>query len=110
VLEDLDPFDELHREEPIVGVGDQLVEAHEVLVDDVGERAKLALEAIKSARIEPGEGLQRDTRLPLAVPRFVDDAARSRAESAHDLVARVTSEASSGHSERIASLLQPAQR
>ena len=108
VLEELDPLDELHREEPVVVVGDQLVEAHEVLVDDVGERAKLALEAVERARVEPGERLQRDARLTLAISRLVDDAARPCAEPPHDLVSCVTGEARCGHSERIARTFAPA--
>src|SRR5262249_42660760 len=63
--------DELHREVPLTAGRVQLVQRDEVRVDDVGERAKLSLEAIQIAARGLTEQLERDLALQLPIERAI---------------------------------------
>ena len=64
VLEEIDAVDELHREEERLVLLDQRVDAHDVGVDDGGERAELALEADAERRACPPGARFSATRVP----------------------------------------------
>jgi hypothetical protein len=88
VAEEVLAKDELHREEdPVAIVRDELVQVHEVRVEDVREGPELLLESIEVARVEVHERLQGDALLPLAIEHLVDDAHAALPEAAQDLVA-----------------------
>ncbi len=89
VGQEVGPVDQLHREKDPVVVGDhELVQLDEVPMVNVGERSKLLLEEIESARARVEKGLQGDVLLPFAVERLVDDAHAAAADAAEDLVTR----------------------
>ena len=81
-LEDVGPLDQLHGEEPLAVVGDQLVEAHEVRVADVGQRPELLLEEKQASGSCLMGGLEGHDLLPLPVVHFVDRPERARTETA----------------------------
>ncbi len=69
----MDAADELHREEGLLHVSDdELVEVHEVRVMNVGQGAKLLLEAVERGGAEIEQRLQGHELLALAIERFVD--------------------------------------
>src|SRR5262249_21723472 len=82
MLDERLPADELHREEPFVGVGHELVELHEIRMRDVGERAELSFESIQRVGREVAQRLQRDDGIPASIVRLVDDAETAFAEAA----------------------------
>jgi hypothetical protein len=96
VLDEALPRQKLHREEPLAVVVEQLAEAHEVAMRDVGERAKLVLEALDSVAVGRAQRLQGYFRFPLAIEHLVDDAHPAGAEHALDLEARRPLEVGSG--------------
>ena len=98
--EEVGPVDELHREEDVVSLrDDELVEAHEVRVMNVGERPKLLLEPKEGRRGEAEQTLQGDDLTPLAIERFVDDAHAAFADPTYDVEALVA--APLGHAPRL---------
>ena len=82
--EEVAPIDELHREEPLPLVFEQLAEAHEIHVLDVLERAELVLEAQERVGVELAQHLQGDAAPLLAVVGLVDDPRPPGAELAQD--------------------------
>src|ERR1035438_5969478 len=92
VRQKIGSIDKLHREEDLVALGhDELVEAHEVLVMDVGESPELLLEAVERARAEVEQGLEGDGMPALAIEGLVDDSHPAFAYAAHDAVSLVAS-------------------
>ena len=85
VPEEVHPFDQLHREEPLLVAGGKLVEGHEVGVRDVGEGPELLLEAHERRGRDVSQRLEGDDHVPLPVDRAVDDAVAARAEALLDL-------------------------
>jgi hypothetical protein len=71
VLEKIDAVDELHREEPLLGLREQLVQGHKIGMGDVGERPELLLEPVQRVRLGAPQGLQRDDARALAVVRAI---------------------------------------
>ena len=74
MIEEGDAVDELHREEPLVAVREQLVQGHEVGMGDVGQGPELLLEAIERAPGADPQRLEGDVGVALPVQDFVDDA------------------------------------
>ena len=83
-LDEVDAVDVLHREEHPLALGEQRVQADEVVVRDVGERAELSLEAVQRARAHAEQGLERDDLTSLVIERLVDDPHPARAEPPAD--------------------------
>src|SRR5580698_9060672 len=77
-------LDALHREKPAVLLREQLVELHHVRVADVGERAKLALEAEEGRGIQVRHRLERDDLAALEVTHLVYDPHAPFAETTLD--------------------------
>lgn len=63
--------DQLHAEEPLRVVGEQLVEPHQVGVKHPGERTELALEPVDVESLGPAEDLDRDLDAACGVARGV---------------------------------------
>ena len=87
VPQEVGPIDQLHDDEPTTAVEDQLIQPHEVDVDDLQEAAKLLLEPEDCPRALVPNGLQRDLRAAIPVERAVDHSHPAAAEQAEDLVA-----------------------
>ena len=87
VMEEPRAVDELHGEEAVVSYGDELVERHQVGVDDVGDGPELRLEAEQARGVHPLQGLERHDLPSLEVARAVDDAHPARAEQREHLEA-----------------------
>src|SRR5215208_4964218 len=88
VLQEVDALDELHREEPVAAILDQLTQADEIRVMHVLERPELVLEAQHRIRRDRPKGLEGDAAVVFAVEGLVDDAHATRTEPADDLEAR----------------------
>jgi hypothetical protein len=73
-VDEADAAHQLHREEPLVAGGVQLVQATQVGVREVAQRAELALEAVQVARALGLQRLQREVALVDAIEDPVDDA------------------------------------
>ncbi len=84
VVEQVDPLQEVHREEPGVVHHDEIAEANEVRVLQIGERPKLALEPHDHRHVAVLEPLERHLGPALVVVRGVDHAERPRAEAPMD--------------------------
>jgi hypothetical protein len=84
VREEVPPLDELHREEPLVLHGEELVEHGQVRVADVDQVAELFLEAQQRPGLDLGQGLQGHQDLALLVEGLVNDAHSPRADPAQD--------------------------
>jgi hypothetical protein len=80
-------LDVLHRDEPLVGVGDELVEGDEVVVDDAGGGPELVLEAVEAAGLELAQGLEGDSPAALAIEGGVHHTHAAGAEAAQEFVA-----------------------
>ncbi len=86
IFEEIDAFDELHREEPVVSVRDELVEVDQVRVADVEEGAEFLLEAVERRGAGPLYGLECHLGSALAVVGTVDDPHPAPAEHPGDVV------------------------
>src|SRR5262249_20655108 len=75
-----------HREEPGVAVAGQLVQRHQVAVGDVGDGAKLVLEAQQAAGADLLQRLQGDDVAALGVLRLEHHAHGARAQRLQELV------------------------
>jgi hypothetical protein len=73
---------QLHGEEPLVAIGQQLVQRHQVAMAQIGERSKLPLEEIERVGIEPLEGLEGQGELPLTIEGLIDDTKPALADAA----------------------------
>src|SRR5262249_9472380 len=80
VTEKVRPVDELHRVEPAVRFGEELVQPHEMRVPHVDERSELPLEPQQEIRPPAPQHLECDDRVMLSIPRLVDGAERTRSE------------------------------
>ncbi len=89
--------DELHREEPMLTIGQQLIQSDQVFVRDVGQRAELALEAVEVRPFGLAEYLEGDTGRTFAVEGFVDDTEPAFAETPNQLEALGAGEDSRWH-------------
>ena len=74
------------KKAPAVGQHDELVEGHEVVVLDVGERSELALEPIQPGGVDVREGLERDGPTVAAASGRVDLTHPAAADPTEDLV------------------------
>src|SRR5262249_60642717 len=84
--QETDPLHEFHRQEPLLAIRQQFVEADQVGVSDVRQRAKLLLEAVQFRRVYAPQRLYGDRLAGLAVIRAVDDAHAAAAQLAQDVV------------------------
>ena len=84
VAEEVHAVDQLHREEPAIPLGHELVKRHEVGVDHGGQRSELVLETEKLVRVHRREHLQRDVRARRILDGLVDHAHAARAKFADD--------------------------
>src|SRR5438067_6581315 len=89
IFEQLGTADELHRQCPFVADDEELIEAGEVRMAQLGEIAKLAFESRDGIRHRALEHLQRDDAVAIAIERLVDDSERTGTESRNDLEAIV---------------------
>ena len=80
VLEEVHPIEQLHGEEPVLAVGDQLIERDEMGMGDAQEGAKLLLEAEDRGGAGPAHHLEGDRAAALAVVRAEDDTHPAAAE------------------------------
>ena len=83
VAREVDALDELHREEPLRPFDDELAEAHEVRVVNVGDRAELVLEVRQRVGAHEGQELEGDGRAVRLIEGFVDEPHASLAKEAH---------------------------
>ena len=83
--QEIDAFDQLHREEPDPAVPDQLVQRDEIGMREVRGRAKLLLEEVERGRVKPLHGLERDDFTAVAVVGPIDDAHPALAQLAQKL-------------------------
>src|ERR1039457_2219722 len=81
-------LDELHGEEPLMAVRQQLVQSGQVGMRDVGQRAKLVLQPVKSLFTGPAQRFQRDDAVPLEIERLVNDPERALSQPAFELETR----------------------
>ncbi len=86
IFQETHPVDEFHHDEPNSPVRDQLVEAHQVGMGDIGDAAELALEALQRRRSEPLHRLQGHNLTTRPVESAVDDSHAAMAYLAQDLV------------------------
>ncbi len=84
VIQEVDALDQLHREEPLVLLREELVERDEVPVGDVRERSKLVLEPVERVGLGAPQCLHRDHAPALAVVRAIDDPEASGAQTTFD--------------------------
>ncbi len=80
----MDAAHQLHREEPLPVLFEQLAQAGQVGVLDVRQRAKLVLEAQDGVGLDGAQRLQRHARVALAIEGLVDDAHAPRADPTDD--------------------------
>ena len=83
VAAEIDPLDQLHREEPLRPLGDQIAEAHQVGMADVRDRPELALEPEQQVGVDDGQELERHGHRVGLVERLVDDAHPAPTEESH---------------------------
>src|SRR5207342_2964925 len=62
-------FDQLHGEEPLDAIREELVQSNEVRMDELAGHAKLALHLGDRLRREPPQELDRDASLALTIER-----------------------------------------
>ena len=93
---EVDAVDELHRNPAAVAVLLEGVEAHEVLVRHVAERAELLLEAHELVGADVAEDLDGDAAAVGGVDGVVDGAEAALADDAGDAVAVVAGERDGG--------------
>ena len=80
-----DALDEVHREEPLDFVAEELVQRHQVGVDDSRGSAKLALQLADGPRRQATEDLDGDLRMPRPIERGKDLPHAAGSEPASDL-------------------------
>ncbi len=76
---------EIHREETLVVLDDEVAQAHEVWMMHVLHRAKFALQLGQRLGGHAAQCLERDARPTLAVQRFVDHSIRALPQAAKPL-------------------------
>ena len=86
-LEELDAVDEVHREEPLAGGGDEIAKHDEVRVSEIRESAELALESTNRRGVAVAEPLERDVGVALRVEGREDDTEAAPSEAVFDLEA-----------------------
>jgi hypothetical protein len=77
---------QLHGVEPLAVAGDELVELDQVGVDDVGQAAKLALQAVDVMRVQAAQNLECHISVAAQVARRVDHTDGARTQALADLV------------------------
>ena len=80
VFDEVDAVHELHREETIGAVHDELVQRHQVRMRDIRQAAELALEPVDVGRPRAKQRFQRDDFVADLVVDFVDDAHAASAQ------------------------------
>ena len=76
---------QVHAEEPLIAVCEELVQPHQIGVSHIGERAKLVLESVDAAAVEPRQRLERDRGATLSIERLVDDPHPAFTDARNDL-------------------------
>ena len=87
VFEQGNAVDELHRDEPLSAVFDELEERDEVRVPDILQRPELVFQVEERVRAELRQRLERDARVLCAIERFVHGAHPSSPEMTQELEA-----------------------
>jgi hypothetical protein len=85
VVEERDPVDQLHREEPVATSVVQLAQAHQVAVIEIGAGPKLGLQAVERVGLDRPQGLQRHDQIALAIVGLVHQAHATFADQAPQL-------------------------
>ena len=93
VIEERHAGDQLHREEPVAVGVEQLAEAHQVAVLEVGAGAELGLQAVQRVGLDRAHGLERHHQLALAIVGLVDHAHAALADEPAQLEAVISLEA-----------------
>jgi hypothetical protein len=88
VLEEVSASDELHREKPLIRLGHQLVERHQIRVGEVGQRAELLLEAEQGVGSRPLQRLQGHHGPAVLIERLENDTEAAGSEPALEPKAR----------------------
>src|SRR5262249_49027451 len=83
--QEIGALNQLHREETVLFVRDQLVQRHEVGVWPPDKSTKLLFEPIQGRRVDPVHGLQSDDSLAPAIPGPVHDPHTALAQLLQDL-------------------------
>ena len=83
-MHEIDAVHELHGEEALRVLDDELVQGHQVPVGDVGQAAELSFEVIEISRVDAQQRLQCDDLVAGPVVHFVDNAHAARAEGPQD--------------------------
>src|SRR5688572_3127375 len=97
ILDEALPADQLHRDEPFIPLGDELVQLHEVAMGDVGERSELALEPQQRVRRIVAQRLDGDRGVPDAIERLVHHAKGPRPDTPTDLKPGAADEIAAQH-------------
>ena len=85
--EEVDPLDQLHRDEPVASVRDQLIQAHQVGMGDVRQCSEFILEAIEFGRAGGPHRLQGHDPIPTAIVGPIDNSHPAMAQFPEDRVA-----------------------
>jgi hypothetical protein len=84
VAEKIHAIDQLHREEPLVALGDELIQRDQVVVHQRRERTKLVLESEQGVWIGRRQHFQRDMRAGRMLNRLVHHPHAARTQLADD--------------------------
>ena len=95
--EQIDAVDELHREERVVRLGDELAQPDQVRMMDVLQRPELALDPRDGVRVVVQDRLERDPLVALDVDGLVDHSHPTLADPTNHLEARGQGELEKGH-------------
>ena len=80
VVDKADAADEFHREETPLVVDEQLIEADQILMSDIGKASEFALQTIERGGARLTQGLQRNDLVADSVVHFIDHSHSARAE------------------------------
>jgi hypothetical protein len=97
ILDEALPADQLHRHEPFISLGNELVQLHEIAMGDVGQRAELALEPQQRVRRIVAQCLDGDRGVPNAIKCLVHHAKGPRPDAPSDLEPGAADEIAAQH-------------
>ena len=78
---EVESLDQLHREEALLVLDEQVVQLNQIVVARVGEGSELALEGQQRVRVDVLDRLQCDPMSPDEVFGFIHDAESTRADA-----------------------------
>jgi hypothetical protein len=84
ILDKINAIHELHREKPMLAVGEQLIELHQVGVVQVRQTAKFLLETEKEVGVRLLQDFQRDSIVSLCVIGEINDTERAFTQAPFD--------------------------